>query len=272
VGANGCGRQDDEGDWMTIAQDSGLWIRQYHPAPNSGIRLVCLPHAGGSASFYLPICRSLSPAVDVLTVQYPGRQDRRLEPCVDDLPTLARQILGVLDGFLDRPIAFFGHSMGATVGFELARMLEHERGVAPAWLFASGRRAPSMPRDERIHLETDEGFIRELRRLSGTDGNILGDEEMLSMILPATRSDYRAAETYRYQPGPPLSCPITAFVGDDDPKVTVAEASAWQNHTTGAFDFHVFDGGHFYLTSHQTKLIKIMADQLRSATRLSGDG
>ncbi|NGO68314.1 thioesterase II family protein [Streptomyces boncukensis] len=252
---------------MTAVQDDiGLWIRRYHPAPDSAIRLLCLPHAGGSASFYFPVSRSLSPTVETLAVQYPGRQDRRSEPNIDDLPTLARGILGALDGWLDKPLALFGHSMGATVGFELARMLEQERGVVPAWLFTSGRRAPSMPRDERIHQESDEGFIAELRRLNGTDGNILGDEEMLRMILPAARSDYRAAETYRYVPGAPLSCPVTAFVGNDDPKVTVAEARAWEQHTTAEFDFHQFDGGHFYLTTHQTQLLKIMADQLRSVS------
>ncbi|MER5893420.1 alpha/beta fold hydrolase [Streptomyces sp. NPDC001876] len=250
---------------MTTAQDdTGLWIRRYHPAQNSDVRLLCLPHAGGSASFYFPVSRALSPDVEVLAVQYPGRQDRRSEPNIEDLPSLARAILGTLDGWFDKPLALFGHSMGATVGFELARMLEQERGVTPAWLFASGRRAPSMPRDERIHLQSDAGFIKELQRLQGTDGNILGDEEMLRMILPATRSDYRAAETYDYVPGPPLNCPVTAFVGDDDPKATIEEARAWQNHTGADFDFHVFDGGHFFLTTHQTRLLKIMRSQLQS--------
>lgn len=245
--------------------DSNLWIRRYHPAPQSKVRLVCLPHAGGSASFYFPVSRALSPSVEVLAVQYPGRQDRRSEPCIDDLPTLARHVLGALDGWLDRPIALFGHSMGATVGFELACMLEQERGLPVAWLFASARRAPSMQRTERIHLENDAGLIAELRRLSGTDGSVLGDEEMLQMVLPATRADYRAAEMYEYKARPSLTCPITVFVGDDDPKVTVDEARAWRDHTTGAFEFQVFDGGHFYLTSHQSKVLKLMADQLQSA-------
>ncbi|MFC5902904.1 thioesterase II family protein [Streptomyces zhihengii] len=256
---------------MTTAQDdTGLWIRRYHPAPDSAVRLLCLPHAGGSASFYFPVSRSLSPAVEVLAVQYPGRQDRRSEPNIDNLPSLARAVLGALDGCLDKPLAIFGHSMGATVGFELARMLEQERGVVPAWLFASGRRAPSMPRDERNHLASDPEFIKELQRLQGTAGNILGDEEMLRMILPATRSDYRAAETYTYVPGEPLSCPITAFTGDEDPKVTVEEARAWQNHTSAAFDFHVFDGGHFFLTAHQSRLLKTMLDQLQSVSSGAG--
>lgn len=240
---------------MSDAYDNGLWTRRYHPAPDSPVRLVCLPHAGGSASFYFPVSRSLSPAVDVLAVQYPGRQDRRHEPLVPDIPTLSRLVAGELDGWLDRPIAFFGHSMGASVAFEVARILQRERGVEPVRLFVSGRRAPSRTRDERVHQESDEGLIREMRKLAGTAGSILGDEEMLRMILPAIRNDYKAAETYRYEPGPPLSCPVTAFVGADDPKVTVDEARAWGEHTTGDFEFEVFPGGHFYLAAHQAAIL-----------------
>jgi surfactin synthase thioesterase subunit len=228
--------------------------------------LVCLPHAGGSANFYFPTSRALAPAVEVVAVQYPGRQDRRGEPCVDDLPTLVRLVLGQLDGWLDRPVALFGHSMGATIAFELARMLEHERGVAVTWLFASGRRAPSMRRAERVHLESDEGLIAELRHLSGTAGSLLDDEALLRMFLPATRADYRAAELYEYEPGPALRCPVTVFVGDDDPKVTLDEARAWRDHTTGRFDFNVFKGGHFFISSHQPEVLSIIADQLRSVT------
>lgn len=240
---------------MSDAKDGGLWIRRYHPAPDSPVRMVCLPHAGGSASFYFPVSRSLSPDIDVLAVQYPGRQDRRHEPMAPDLPTLSRLVADELAGWLDKPLAFFGHSMGASLAFEVARILRREHGVELARLFVSGRRAPSRFRDERVHEESDEGLIAEMRKLAGTAGSILGDEEMLRLILPAIRNDYRAAETYRYQPGPPLACPVTAFVGDDDPKVTVDEARAWSEHTTGDFEFEVFPGGHFYLTEHVTALL-----------------
>src|SRR5687767_15700848 len=107
---------------MSDANDDGLWIRQYHPAPGSPIRLVCLPHAGGSASFYFPVSRSLSPEVDVLAVQYPGRQDRRHEPMVADIPALSRLVADELAGWLDKPLALFGHSMGASLAFEVAQI------------------------------------------------------------------------------------------------------------------------------------------------------
>lgn len=246
-----------------MQNDNDLWIRRYHEAAPGSPRLLCLPHAGGSASFYFPVSRTLAPHVEVLAVQYPGRQDRRGEALVHSLPELAEQVFQAVRGLSDRPLALFGHSMGASLAFELARMWE-QSGVKPQWLFASGRRAPSCPRDERVHQRDDNGLIAELHQLSGTDGNLLGDEEVLRMILPAIRADYTAAETYRYQPGPPLSCPITAFAGDSDPKVSLAEARAWEQHTTGAFDVHVYQGGHFFLTTHQQAILRVIADQLGS--------
>lgn len=239
----------------------GSWIRRFHPAPDAPTRLVCLPHAGGSAPFFFPVSRTLSPAVDVLAVQYPGRQDRRAEPCVDDLGELADLVTRELRGWLDRPILLFGHSMGATLAFEVARRLEQE-GTVPLGLFASGRRAPSRHRDERVHLADDDGLLADLKRLSGTNSQVLGDDEMVRMILPAVRSDYRAAETYRYRPGPPLSCPIVALTGDDDPHVTMEEARAWSEHTAADFSLRVYPGGHFYLNTHAAAVIGVISGHI----------
>lgn len=240
---------------------SGTWMRRYHPAPDARTRLVCFPHAGGSATFFFPVSRALSTGVDVLAVQYPGRQDRRAEPGVDDLRELADLVVDELHVWLDRPVALFGHSLGATLGFEVALRLR-ARGVTPLVLFASGRRAPSRHRDERVHLADDDGLVAELKRLSGTDSQILDDEEVLRMILPAIRSDYRAAETYRYTPGPKLDCPVVALVGDDDPRVTTDEAQAWNEHTTAAFELKVFTGGHFYLTTHATTVMNTIKEHI----------
>ncbi|WSV91468.1 MFS transporter [Streptomyces globisporus] len=170
--------------------ESSPWIRRYNPAPDARARLLCLPHAGGSASFYLPLSRALGPDIDVLTVQYPGRQDRRHEPCVDSIAGLADALVGEVLPWADRPLAIFGHSMGAMVGFELALRLER-RGTQPLVFFASGRRAPSRKREDGdpVHRRV----IAELRALSGTDARVLDDEELLRMALPAIRSDYRVA-------------------------------------------------------------------------------
>ncbi|MFJ6725204.1 thioesterase II family protein [Streptomyces sp. NPDC091281] len=241
--------------------DDGLWCRRFHPAPDAPHRLVCFPHAGGSASYYLPVAAALSPRVDVVAVQYPGRQDRRAEPLLDDIGTLADRVHEALRGWDDRPLTFFGHSMGALVAFEVARRFERDGG-GPTRLFASGRRAPSRYRDENVHRRDDDGIIAEVKSMSGTDDRLLGDDELLRMILPALRGDYRAVETYRAEPGATVACPVSALVGDDDPKTTVDEARDWERHTTGGFDLTVLPGGHFYLNDRAADVIKLLGEHI----------
>jgi surfactin synthase thioesterase subunit len=242
--------------------DSGSWIRRYHPAPESPTRLVLLPHAGGSASFYVPFSKALSAHTDVLCVQYPGRQDRLAEHCIDDLVELADEVFTELLPWLDRPIVLCGHSFGATVGFEVARRLEHDKGLVPRSLVVSGRRAPADVWDDGVHRRDDDGILAELMALSGTDERVLRNPELRRMILPALRADYRAAETYVYAPGPPLSCPVTALIGDADPKVSVADARRWAGYTTGPFALEVFPGGHFYLAEQRRGVVSSIARSL----------
>ena len=247
---------------MTTSKDEGLWIRRYHPAPDARRQLVCFPHAGGSASFFHPVSAQLSSTADVLCIQYPGRQDRRGETSPSDLGVLADLTYDALrDHLTPGRTAFFGHSMGATLAFEVARRFEKDGG-ALSRIFASGRRAPSCHRDERVHLLGDDGVVAELKRLAGTDSSLLGDEEVLRMIMPALRSDYTAAETYRCEPGVTVESPLTALTGDSDPKTTVEEAEEWRQHTRGDFALRVFPGGHFYLTAQAAEVIGVLAEHL----------
>ena len=241
--------------------DSDLWFRRYEPSPQAGVRLVCLPHAGGSASFWLPIARALSPDVEVLSVQYPGRQDRRREPLIADVRRLADEIEAALRPWCDRPVALLGHSMGATIGFELALRME-KNGTTPVRLFASGRRAPSVHRVETVHQRDDDGVLAELKKLAGTDTRILGDEEIMRMALPAIRADYQAAETYRYEPGPKLSCPVTALSGTADPKAPLEDVRKWSEHTDGEFEMSTYQGGHFFLADHQRAINDLIRERL----------
>ncbi|MFF1462898.1 thioesterase II family protein [Streptomyces sp. NPDC058330] len=233
-----------------------LWCRRFHPAKNPAARLVCLPHAGGSASYFLPVASALSPDVDVLAIQYPGRQDRRSEQPIDDLAILADQLHGVLRRQPELPLTLLGHSLGATLAFEVARRLEAD-GHPPVRLFASGRRAPSTHRDEIAH-RTDEAIMAEVRRLSGTASALLADDEMMRAAMPALRADYKAAETYRCAPDVTVMCPITVLTGDSDPKTTLDEAKAWSLHTTGSFDLRVFAGGHFFISDRSKEVMQVL--------------
>ena len=235
---------------MTFAEvDFNAWIRRYHPSDAGAGQLVCFPHAGGSASYYHPLSVRFSPAIDVMALQYPGRQDRRQEACIRNIDILADKITEQLLRLSDKPTLFFGHSMGATLAFEVAWRLEEGGRSAPLHVIASGRSAPGIVRREKVHQRDDAGIIAEIHRLNGTGSALLQDEEILRMSLPSIRGDYQAIETYSYTPGRILSCPITVFTGDSDPRTTIEEADAWRYYTKGAFRIRVFPGGHFYLSS-----------------------
>ncbi len=253
------------------AVDREAWIRRYHPAPAGGVRLVTLPHAGGAATYFHPLSQALSGGaggaggIEVLSVQYPGRQDRRHEPAVESIDRLAEQITATLEPWTGEPLALFGHSMGATVGFEVARRLERA-GTPPVAFFASGRPAPGLERRDRlVHLLDDEGLLTELQRLSGTDPRIFQDDELIRLTLPAIRSDYRAVETYVCEQEAVLDTPVTVLIGDSDPRVGIEDARAWQHRTRGGIDLHVFSGGHFYLADHQPAIAGLIRTVLTPA-------
>ncbi|MET9730684.1 alpha/beta fold hydrolase [Streptomyces sp. NPDC006458] len=231
---------------------SGAWIRRYLSLAEPRQRLICFPHAGGSASYYRALARSLgSTGTEVLVVQYPGRQERIAEPA-------AREVAEILTGTWDellsalgdgRPFGLFGHSMGTVLAFETARRLEREEH-GPAALFVSARQAPSaaQPADlaARLADTDDEELVTELQLLGGLAQELLQYPEMIRLALSWLRADIALLGRYTYRPGAPLRCPVVTLVGDTDPHVPAESMRSWRTETDGAFEAHVLDGGHFY--------------------------
>jgi surfactin synthase thioesterase subunit len=237
------------------------WIRRFHPRPGCAVRLLCLPHAGGSSSFFHSMSAALPPEIEVLAAQYPGRQDRHAEPNVGDLAELADHVFTAIRPHAGEPLAVFGHSMGAVLGYEVALRLQDAGLPTPVRLFASGRRAPSLHRLEKLHAADDATVVAELRLLSGPQAAFL-DPEVLAMSMASIRADYHAVETYRHEPGRRLNCPITVLTGAQDPRVPVEEVRGWAEHTTADADVRVYPGGHFFLVDQSAPIRALIAGQL----------
>lgn len=229
-----------------MTSDHRRWFRVYWPRPSARTRLVLFPHGGGSASFYRPLAKLMPPEVEPLVVQYPGREDRLDDECIDDMALLADRITEALLPALDRDVVFFGHSMGASVAHEVARRLRARYRLRPTRFVASGRPGPPSQRPGDKHLD-DDRLWGEVGRLGGTNPSLLANDHVRRVVLPALRADYRLIETYRPALGRELDCAVAACVGDADDEVTVEEARQWQESTTGPFSFRAFPGDHFFL-------------------------
>jgi medium-chain acyl-[acyl-carrier-protein] hydrolase len=161
-------------------------------------------------------------------------------------------------------LLFFGHSLGALIAFELAGCLRQSYNCSPAYLFVSGNRAPHLlGREAPLHLLPDRHFIDELKhRFNGIPQVILDDPELLQLFLPTLRADLTLLETYVYQPGPPLDCPISAYGGLQDHWADPPTIEAWRPYTQSAFNSRMFPGGHFYLQTERTALLQNIVKEL----------
>jgi medium-chain acyl-[acyl-carrier-protein] hydrolase len=230
-------------------------------------RLFCMPYAGGGASIFTRWPDLLPDEIEVIAVQLPGREDRRLEPPFEHVEQLVRAVGQSLRPYLQAPFAFFGHCAGAVLGFEVARELRRCLGLEPRHLFVSAQPAPHLPPDEQaIHALPDTEFKLELHRLGGTPPALLADDsDLIDFLLPGVRADFTLWEGYVCATGAPLTCPISAFGGIDDPRASAEELRGWQAHTSGAFELQLFEGGHFFVNERVDDVAGAIARALATA-------
>ena len=234
------------------------------PVAQPRLRLFCFPHAGGAASAYTAWAGDLPDGVELVAVQPPGRERRFAETPFDRLEPFLDAAYAALRPLWHLPFAFFGHSTGALVGYELARRLRDDHAQPPVHLFASGRWAPHLQDPEpAVHALPREALVAALRRYGGTPEEVLTHDELLDLILPLLRADFALGDTYRYTAGPPLEVPITAMGGSSDPRVSEASLNAWSEHTRGRFACHLLPGDHFYLHTARHEVIPFISHALQ---------
>lgn len=229
------------------------------------MRLFCLPFAGGGASTYRLWPAALPSSVEVCPIQLPGREDRYREPALTSMVGLSRALSRELLPFLDKPFAFFGHSMGTLVAFETARALRHSAAPAPLAMFLAAYPAPHLPLARApIHQLPDEEFLREMRRMQGTPEAVLDNAELMAFVLPTLRADFEACDTYACPSEPPLDCPFFLYGGTDDREVHPQGLERWREQTSSAFSQRMFPGAHFFVQSHRDRLLDDIAGRLAS--------
>lgn len=241
------------------------WLLPFSNRKRARVKIFCFPYAGGSASMYRSWSDALADTVEVLGIQLPGRENRLFERPIDTMQAIVKQVALNMQPVLDKPYMIYGHSMGALVGFELARYLQRTASVVPSHLILSSYRAPHLPnRHACIHqLETSQ-FLGEVEKLNGAAPVVFQDQELMQLALPMLRADFKLHETYTYVPGIPLACPMTVLGGVSDSRVSEEELRSWEQHTRGSFSLHMLNGGHFFTKTHPDKLFELVQGIIES--------
>lgn len=238
------------------------WL--YEPATVPGaVRLFCFPYAGGGTADYAKWPSELGPEVEVCVLQLPGRGKRLFDEPFFDMESLVERLVLVLAQRLDKPFAFFGHSMGALLAFEIARALRRKQMPQPSSLWVSGSEGPQT-RSQKKHLHDlpEAELIKALRDYNGTSSELLSNLEMMQLLLPGMRADFALVERYEYRAEALLSLPIHVVRGDADPYVDAQRASGWRLETTLPTHEHVFAGDHFFIHPHRAAITALLSQVL----------
>jgi medium-chain acyl-[acyl-carrier-protein] hydrolase len=220
------------------------------------VRLFCFPYAGGNAHVFREWQRYFAPQVDICLVHLPGRARRIGEPPRKQILPLVREIADEIGEKLNGRFAFYGHSMGALIAFELARELRRRNGSMPEHLFLSACRAPTVVRTvpQKFNL-SDAEFLDEVRKLNGTPREVFEHPQYLNALLPLLRADFEITDTYEYLDEAPLACCITTYGGQYDELATLQNLHPWELQTSAVFKSQVFAGDHFFIHSHKEEFI-----------------
>jgi len=241
----------------------GSWFPPIQDSADAKMQLFCFPYAGGGTGAFQSWVPYLPPGIALAPARLPGRETRLDEHPIDSMELLISALAEAIAPYLDKPFALLGHSMGAAIAFELARALRQRHKPAPACLFVSAARAPRLRRGHIPPPEPpDADLLEELRRLDGVPPELLENEEWMRLALPAIRADAALYRNYVYAEAPPLDCPIRAYGGLEDERISCSQIEAWAEQTTKDFRIEMFPGGHFFLKTHQAEFLKALSNDL----------
>ena len=250
------------------------WI-SFEEVDHDGITLLCFPHAGSGPSVFRKWQNLLPSGINIGGVCLPGREWRYNEPLIMDMRILIKQLYEGLRTCLRGRYAFFGHSMGAVLAFELARKVMLDGGVAPQCLFVSARSAPDEVSREQFRNDQggDDDIIARASGLSDASARVLAESELKSIILPILRADFALCQDYKTAAKRRLGCRVVAFAGEDDQTVPIEHMQAWERWTHSDFELRIFPGGHLFILEHAESLCDEVARQLttRPGQRQHGD-
>ena len=248
---------------MPISSNRNKWFICPRTAPEAQTRLFLFPYAGAGPAVFYRWASEMPGIIEVWSAHYPGRGSRYREAPLTQISEFAEQLSHAIQPILDRPCAFFGHSLGGLVAFELIRRLRQQNLPQPRVLFISGCGAPHLPHlNASICAQSDPDFMKSLQQLNGVPSELLNQPEAMQLLLPILRAVFEVIDRYRYSPEESLHIPIVALAGLSDPRVSREHLEGWALHTEAGFQLHEFPGDHFFINTCRESVISCISEEL----------
>lgn len=239
---------------------SNPWFINYKNNPSKKISLFCFHHSGGGASTFFPWIEHLSPFIELIAIQLPGRETRFNEKLTNNLDKILESLSEGFNPFKETPFFLFGHSLGGLLAYEFAKKIYENYSVYPKHLIVSAAKAPHIPRKRDLHTLDDRALTEKLKIFAGVDDKILDNEEFLKLFLPIIRSDFSISDNYKSSPIIPLQCDITHLSGKEDKTLNEQDILEWGKYTKVNFKSLTFQGGHFFIKNNQDAIIQYIND------------
>ncbi len=246
------------------------WFVISKPVMNAKIRLFCFPYAGGSAQIYHNWAEHFSDSIEVIAIQPPGRGNRLFEKAYQQMTPLIEDLIQEISSYLDLPFAFFGHSMGARIAFELLNELDAKELPLPFHFFASGSRGPGIKSSEpHSYLLPKQAFLDKIKALNGTPDEILQNKGLIDFFIPLLRADFELAESHQFNGKKSFGLPLTLLTGSKDELVSQRDSWAWLDHFNAYTNIVELNSGHFFINEKVEDVIRIVEGAIREAANNS---
>ncbi|HDS1816314.1 TPA: thioesterase [Pseudomonas putida] len=227
--------------------------------PQGAPVLVCFGPAGCGPSFYRRWAKSLDAPTQLLAVHLPGREGRHREARVTDFSQLVTQLADDIHAQVSGEYSFFGHSLGAALGFAVAQEMENRHGRNASKVLISARTVPDETRLTDVDPECSNAqMIEFLVSLGCLPPQLAADNEAMAMYLPIIRDDLRLnlnAQGHRFGR---VQADLVALAGTGDTLATPRQMQRWAQHTHRHFEQHDCQGGHFFILEQERQVIDLL--------------
>lgn len=234
-------------------------LNNYHQKVN----LFAFPFAGAFEFSYNQIKDHFGDDVEFRTLELAGRGKRHSESLMKDSASIANDLYNRIKDNLHQPYMFYGHSLGALLGYLVLKRIRDNQQPMPMQVFFTGAKSPSkrLETTSRYTLGKEE-FVKEIRKLGGSSDEVLENPELMDYLEPILRADLEVLETYTYQKDNPINFPLFVAAGTDD-EITGEDLIAWTDLTSGSFEMKQYRGSHFFIYDTEECVIQDIGEKIK---------